>query len=244
MLLAPRGLGNAGGGAWRRRSPRLLDDVRRRNRLRRRGRWAGSTRASAPVRRRALKEPRALAPSGASGRPCAPTSSWSIFSLTPSSFSASCGPERPSSSFWWTVSSLLSSSPCWTSRSLSGSKLVLSPRRARHLTRYDTPHPSLGQALTEPYSAGCRCRVHRRVRRLRAMLPQPRRTRPTRSPVDQLDRMDRRKLRARCDLNDATEIAGCDHVRSHSLDSPDFTLAQPPCDVRLQNIVDPGRTAA
>ena len=154
MLLAPRGLGNAGGGAWRRRSPRLLDDVRRRNRLRRRSRWAGSTRASAPVRRRALKEPRALASSDASGRPCAQTSSWSIFSLTPSSFSASCGPERPSSSFWWTVSSLLSSSPCWTSRSLSGSKLVLSPRRARHLTRYDTPHPSLGQALTEPYSAG------------------------------------------------------------------------------------------
>src|SRR6516164_4947213 len=240
MLLAPRGLCNAGGGAWRRRSPRLLDDVRRRNRLRRRSRWAGSTRASAPVRRRALKEPRALASSDASGWPCAQTSSWSIFSLTPSSFSASCGPERPSSSFWWTVSSLLSSSPYWTSRSLSGSKLVLSPRRARHMTRYDTPHPKPRPSSYRALFSRCRCRVHRRVRRLRAMLPQPRRTRPARGPVAQLARMARRKLGVRCDLNDATEIAGCDHVRSHSLDSPDFTLAQPPCDVRLQNIVGPG----
>src|SRR5262249_45044216 len=81
--------------------------------------------------------------------------------------------------------------------------------------RYDTPHPSLGQALTDqPYPAGggrgVRCR-------LQAMPPQPGRKRPAGSPVDQLDRMDRRKLRARCDLNDATEIAGCDHVRSQSL---------------------------
>jgi len=111
--------------------------------------------------------------------------------------------------------------------------------------------PSIRRALRTPHpkprlcSAACRRRVHRRVcRRLRPMLPQHRRTRPASSPVDQLDRMDRRKLRARCDLHDATKIAGCDHVRSQSLDSPDFTLAQPPCDVRLQNIVGPRRTAA
>ena len=111
--------------------------------------------------------------------------------------------------------------------------------------RYDTPHPSLGQVLSQQFcSAGSRRQVHRRIRRrLRAMLPQRRRTGPASSPVDQLDRMDRRKLRARCDLNDATEIAGCDHIWSQSLDSPDFTLAQPPCDVRLQNIVGPCRTA-
>jgi hypothetical protein len=86
-------------------------DVRRRYRHRRRNRWAGSTRASAPVRRRALQEPRAWAPSGASERLYALTSSWSTFSPTLSQFSASYGPERPSSSFWWTVSSLLSSLP-------------------------------------------------------------------------------------------------------------------------------------
>src|SRR4029077_15598809 len=74
-------------------------DVRRRYRHRRRNRSA-----SAPVRGRALQEPRAWAPSGASERLCAQTSSWSTFSPTPSRFSASYGPERPSSSFWWTVS--------------------------------------------------------------------------------------------------------------------------------------------
>src|SRR5262249_48834193 len=89
------------------------------------------------------------------------------------------------------------------------------------------------------------CRLLRRARNfLGPMLPRHRGTRPACSPIDQLDRMDRREIRARLDLRDAAEIAGRDHVRSQSLDSPDFTLAQPPCDVRLKNIVSPGRAAA
>jgi hypothetical protein len=49
--------------------------------------------------------------------------------------------------------------------------------------------------------------------------------------------MNDRQFRARRDLCDAANIASRNHIRSQSLDSPDFTLAQPPCDVGLQNIV-------
>ena len=93
----------------------------------------------------------------------------------------------------------------------------------------------------EPTQPAIVLRVHRRRR---PMLPQLRRTRPPGGPIDQLDRMDDRKFRARCDLRDAADIACCNHIRSQSFDSPDFALAQPPCDVGLQNIVGPGRAAA
>src|SRR3984885_3594628 len=76
------------------------------------------------------------------------------------------------------------------------------------------------------------------------MRPKFPRTSASGRPVDQLDRMDNRNLSARCDLRDATKIACCDHIRSQSLDSPDFKIAQPSCDVRLQNIVGTSRTAA
>src|ERR1700690_2969204 len=76
------------------------------------------------------------------------------------------------------------------------------------------------------------------------MLLQPRRTRPPCSPIDQLDRMDGWKIGARRDLRDAADIACCNHVWSQSLDSTDFTLAQPSCDVGLQNVVGPRRAAA
>jgi hypothetical protein len=56
--------------------------------------------------------------------------------------------------------------------------------------------------------------------------------------------MDDWKRRARCDLRDAADIARRDHVRPQSLDSPDFAVAQPSCDVRLENIVSAGGTAA
>src|SRR6202035_4245925 len=56
--------------------------------------------------------------------------------------------------------------------------------------------------------------------------------------------MDGGQCRARCDLCDAADIACCNHIRSQSLDSPDFTLAQPSCNVGLHNIVGPGRAAA
>src|SRR5580658_10546385 len=69
------------------------------------------------------------------------------------------------------------------------------------------------------------------------MLQQRRWTRPAGRPINQLDRMDGRKLRARSDLSHAADIACCNNIRSQSLDSPDFALAQPPCDIRLQNIV-------
>src|ERR1700721_4800107 len=67
---------------------------------------------------------------------------------------------------------------------------------------------------------------------------------PPGSPLDQLDRMDGWKFVARRDLRDAADIAGHDHIRSQSLDSPDFALAQPSCKVGLQNIVGAGRAAA
>src|ERR1700729_3568564 len=67
---------------------------------------------------------------------------------------------------------------------------------------------------------------------------------PPGGPIDQLDRMDGWKFCARRDLRDAADIAGCDHIRSQSLDSPDFALAQPSCKVGLQNIVGTGRAAA
>ena len=81
-------------------------------------------------------------------------------------------------------------------------------------------------------------------RQSRPMLPKRRRTWPSGSPVDQLDRMDRRHRRARSDLSHAADISSCDHIRSQSLDSPDFALAQPSCDVGLKNIVGSCRAAA
>jgi hypothetical protein len=91
---------------------------------------------------------------------------------------------------------------------------------------------------TEPASArGC-SRAHRPTP---PMLPKRRRTRTPGGPIDQFDRMDGRKLRARSDLRHAADIACCNNIRSQSLDSPDFALAQPSCDIWLQNIVRPGR---
>src|SRR5271169_727195 len=71
-----------------------------------------------------------------------------------------------------------------------------------------------------------------------------RRTWPPGGPIDQLDRMDGWKLRARCDLRDAADIACGDHVRAQSLDSTDFALAQPPCEFGLEDIVGAGGAAA
>src|SRR6202007_2293018 len=56
--------------------------------------------------------------------------------------------------------------------------------------------------------------------------------------------MDRRQFRARGDLSHAANISCRDHIRSQFLDSPDFALAQPSCDVWLQNIVRAGGAAA
>jgi hypothetical protein len=56
--------------------------------------------------------------------------------------------------------------------------------------------------------------------------------------------MDRRQFRARGDLSHAANISCRDHIRSQFLDSPDFALAQPSCDVWLQNIVRSGGAAA
>src|SRR5581483_12279791 len=72
----------------------------------------------------------------------------------------------------------------------------------------------------------------------------PLRTWPPGGPVDQFDRMNDGYVRARCELRDAADIARCNHVRSQSLDSPDFALAQPSCDIGLQNIVGSGGAAA
>jgi len=76
------------------------------------------------------------------------------------------------------------------------------------------------------------------------MLPKRGRTRSPGGPIDQFDRVDGRDVRARSDLCDAAKIACCNHIRSQSLDSPDFALAQPSCDVGLQNIVGAGRASA
>src|SRR5262249_97352 len=46
------------------------------------------------------------------------------------------------------------------------------------------------------------------------------------------------------DLSHAANISCRDHIRSQFLDSPDFALAQPSCDVWLQNIVRAGGAAA
>ena len=104
----------------------------------------------------------------------------------------------------------------------------------------------IGTGFTPQYRASPRlARGRRRVhRRTRPMLPKCGRTWSTGSPIDQLDRMDRRQLRARGDLSYAANVSCCDHIRSQSLDSPDFALAQPPCDIRLQNIVGSGRATA
>src|SRR5271156_673070 len=67
---------------------------------------------------------------------------------------------------------------------------------------------------------------------------------PPGGPIDQLDRMDGWKFGARRDLRDAADIACRYHIRSQSLDSPDFAFAQPSCKVGLQNIVGAGRAAA
>src|SRR5580704_16591134 len=67
---------------------------------------------------------------------------------------------------------------------------------------------------------------------------------PPGGPIDQLDRMDGWKFSARRDLRHAADIASRNHIRSQSLDSPDFALAQPSCKVGLQNIVGAGRAAA
>jgi hypothetical protein len=83
-----------------------------------------------------------------------------------------------------------------------------------------------------------------RHRRLVTALPKPRWTWTPGGPINQLDRMDCGEFRARSDLGDAADIARRDQIRSQSLDSPDFALAQPSCDVGLQNIVGPGRAAA
>src|SRR5208282_325740 len=92
-----------------------------------------------------------------------------------------------------------------------------------------------------PRSARGHGRAHDQTR---PMLPKRWRTGPPGGPVDQLDRMDNRESRARGDLRHAANIASCNQIRSQSLDSPDFALAQPSCDVGLQNIVRSGRAAA
>src|SRR5215510_5361472 len=63
-------------------------------------------------------------------------------------------------------------------------------------------------------------------------------------PVDQLDGVDHRDHGARSDLHHAAEIAGGDHIGLELFDIPDFTRAQPPRKLRLENVVGAGRTAA
>src|SRR5579862_463303 len=90
-------------------------------------------------------------------------------------------------------------------------------------------------------SAHCRAGV---PRRRGPMTPKRLWAWSARSPIDQLNRMHNGKFRARRDLRDATDIAGSNHIRAQLLDSPDFALAQPSCDVRLKNIVGADRAAA
>src|SRR4029077_13619292 len=97
------------------------------------------------------------------------------------------------------------------------------------------------RAERAPCSPRCRGRAHRPRR---PTFPKRGRAWSPGGPVDQFDRVDGREVGARGDLCDAAKIACCNHIRSQSLDSPDFALAQPPCDVRLHNIVGPRRAAA
>ena len=88
-------------------------------------------------------------------------------------------------------------------------------------------------------------RRHRSVHRpTPLMLPKYRRTWTPGSPIDQLHRMDGRELRARRDLRHAAKISRSNDIRSQSLDSPDFALTQPYCDIGLKNIVGSRRAAA
>jgi hypothetical protein len=56
--------------------------------------------------------------------------------------------------------------------------------------------------------------------------------------------MDDWKFRARCDLRDATDIAGSNHIRPQAFDRIDFTLAQSRCNGGLKNVVDSRGAAA
>src|SRR6476661_4816029 len=61
-------------------------------------------------------------------------------------------------------------------------------------------------------------------------------------PVHQLDRVNDRDRRARSDLRHTADVTGSDHVGLELFDIADFTLAQPPRKLRLENVVRAGRT--
>src|SRR5690349_11388799 len=74
--------------------------------------------------------------------------------------------------------------------------------------------------------------------------PQSPRHRTSCRPIDQLDRMHHRNVRARRDLGDASDIAGCDHIGSDLRDIRDLAIAQRPRQLRLQDVVRACRAAA
>jgi len=104
---------------------------------------------------------------------------------------------------------------------------------------YENPIGPIGGRVhaTIPTSFPSARGSRRQLGRLPPTLLQRGRTRSATRPVDQLDCMDGRDAGARGDLSHAANISRRDHVRSQSLDSPDFALAQPPCDIGLHNIV-------
>ena len=104
---------------------------------------------------------------------------------------------------------------------------------------YENPIGPIGGRVhaTIPTSFPSARGSRRQLGRLPPMLLQRGRTRTATRPVDQFDCMDGRDAGARGDLSHAANISRRDHVRSQSLDSPDFALAQPPCDIGLHNIV-------
>src|ERR1700737_5219071 len=63
-------------------------------------------------------------------------------------------------------------------------------------------------------------------------------------PVDQLDGVDHRDSRACCNLCDAADVAGWDHIRLDLFDIRDFAFAQPPRKLRLKDIVGASRATA
>src|ERR1700738_504052 len=63
-------------------------------------------------------------------------------------------------------------------------------------------------------------------------------------PVDQLDGVDHRDSRARCNLCDAADGAGCDHIRLDPFDMPALASAHPPRKLGLKDIEVASRATA
>lgn len=66
----------------------------------------------------------------------------------------------------------------------------------------------------------------------------------TRGPIEQLHAVDDRQLGAAADLHDAADISGGDHVGHRLENIRDFARLEFARDLRLEEIISPGRAAA